>query len=69
MLPNIRRTYDQIDQIKKLNWSSLSQIGPILTINKWFLVHTRECEQSGHLGLEQVLRNSHVMQRGILMKV
>ena len=31
---------DQSDQ--KINKSSLSRIGPIPKINKWFLLHTRE---------------------------
>ena len=36
------------------NQSSLSRIGPIPTINKWFSVHTRYWERRGRLGLEQV---------------
>ena len=40
--------------ISKKNSSSLLRIGTIPTINKWFLIHTREWERRGHLGLEQV---------------
>ena len=43
---------DQSDQ--KINQSSLSRIGPIHTINKWFSLHTRDSELKGRLGLEQV---------------
>ena len=31
------------------------RIGPITTINKWFLIHTIERERRGHLGLDQVI--------------
>ena len=42
---------------RKINLSSLLRIGPIPTINKWFSIHTREWEQRGSLGLEQVINN------------
>ena len=51
--PNLKRTYDQIDQIEKQIRYFLSKIGYIPMINKWFLIHTREWERRGHLGLDQ----------------
>ena len=41
LLYKIKRTYDQINMIG-VNLSSLSRIGPIPTINIWFLLHTRK---------------------------
>ena len=40
---------------RKLNSRYLLRIGPIPTINKWFLLHTREWERRGHIELEQVI--------------
>ena len=34
--------------------SYLLRIGPIPTINKWFLIHTREWDHRWHLGLDHV---------------
>ena len=40
---NLHKTYIRSDRSdQKINHSFLSQIGPIPTIYKWFLLHTRE---------------------------
>ena len=45
--------WEQSDE--KMNLSSLLRIGPILTINKWFSIHTGEWERRWHLGMDKVL--------------
>ena len=55
LLPNLISMYDLIALIEKINYISLSRIGPIPTIDKWFLIHTIELERRRHLGTEQVM--------------
>ena len=42
---------------QKISFSSLFRIGPIPTINKEFLLDTRERERTARLGLEHVLQD------------
>ena len=50
----------------KISSSSLLRIGPITTMNEWFLIHTIEWERRGNLGLEQVIHGELVNYTGLV---
>ena len=58
--PRSERSY------QKISSSSFLRIGPIPTINKEFLLHTREWEWTAPLGLEHVVSNVVPIQGKIM---